>query len=104
MKQKKRTTLKDLALYATFIVGLTFCGKSVIGYNNRGDLIPEDFKKANWVEYFNEDGRVWSEYMEANIPHNTTNYYAYLLEVRKKNKGKLEGTILLPKFNTNKKN
>jgi len=92
-KNKKRF-LRNLAYGA---VGLAILGVSYITLSdNRNYLKPEEFDKANWIEFYNENGRIWSCYMNENIPKNQSNWHGYIDKVREKNKGKLEGRILLP--------
>ena len=65
--------------------------------------MPKDFERERWSEYDNQNGRIWDCYMNENIPKNTTNWYAYQSEVKKKNHGNLEGITLLPDLDGNGK-
>jgi len=92
----KKTFLKNLAYGA---VGLAVLGGSFITISNSNDknyLKPEDFNKAGWIERNNPSGIIWDKYMDEKIPKNRLNWYLYIDEVRKKNKGNLEGYILFP--------
>ena len=79
-------------------VGLALLAGSYITLSNNGrtHLKPEDFEKAAWIEFYNENGRIWSCYTNENISQHTSNWQTYVDEVGKKNKGKLEGDIFLP--------
>ncbi|MDO8517268.1 MAG: hypothetical protein Q7S33_04025 [Nanoarchaeota archaeon] len=68
---------------------------------NKTDLTKEDFQKAEWKLYGNNSGMIWSCYTFEDIPHTSNNWYAYEKEVRAKNKGNLEGQILLPDLDKN---
>ncbi len=95
MKDKKGF-LKNLACGA---VGLAILGGTYITISNSNDknyLKPEDFSKAKWIESYNPIGTIWDEYMGENIVRTTFNWHMYIDEVRKKNKGNLEGDILFP--------
>jgi hypothetical protein len=93
--KNKRTFLGNLA-YGTAVVFTILAGAYVTLSNSRTHLKPEDFKKAEWIKFDNENGRIWSCYTNENIPQHTANWNRYENEVREKNKGKLEGDILLP--------
>jgi len=67
------------------------------------DLTKEDFNKAKWVKHSNPDGIIWDEYMDSRIQHNQNNWYLYNYAVNEKNKGNLEGEILIPEFKDSKK-
>ena len=93
MKDKKGF-LKNLACGA---VGLAILGGTYITISNSNDknyLKPEDFNKAKWIERGNPSGIIWDDYMNENIPKNQFNWHMYIDEVRKKNKGDLEGDII----------
>ena len=95
-KSKKRF-LKNLAWYGT--VSLALLAGTYITISNSNDknyLKPEDFNKAEWIEFYNHNGRVWSCYTNENIAENQFNWHLYIDEVREKNKDNLEGKILLP--------
>jgi len=95
MKNKKRL-LKNLVYGA---VGLALLGGTYITISNSNDknyLKPEDFSEARWIKSPNASGIIWDEYMDENISKNQFNWHLYIDEVRKKNKGDLEGEILFP--------
>lgn len=95
--KSKKGFLKNLAWYGT--VSLALLGGTYITISNSNDknyLKPTDFKKAEWIESYNPSGIIWDEYMNENIVKNQFNWHMYIDEVRKKNKGKLEGDILFP--------
>jgi len=88
----KKRFLKNLAYGA---VGIAILGGTYITVSN-SHLKPEDFNKAKWIEKTNPIGTIWDEYMGENIVRTTFNWHMYIDEVRKKNKGNLEGDILFP--------
>ncbi len=90
--RNKKGLLKNLAYGA---VGLAILGVTYITVSNN-HLKPEDFNKVKWIESDNPSGRIWNEYMGENIVRTPFNWHTYIDEVRKKNKGKLEGKILFP--------
>jgi len=94
--KKKKKFLRNLAYGA---VGLAFLGVSYITVSNSNDkdsLKPTDFSKAKWIEFYNQNGRIWSCYMKENTPKNQSNWHLYIDEVRKRNNNNLEGRISLP--------
>jgi len=101
--KSKKGFLKNLACGA---VGLAILGGTYITISNSNDknyLKPEDFNRAKWIEKTNANGIIWDEYMNENIVKNQFNWHLYIDEVRKKNKGNLEGDILLPDLDGNGK-
>ncbi len=96
---KKESKLKNIfrspktTIALVGIIGTGLILNSIIA---RDYLKPRDFEKANWIMYDNQNGRIWSCYTNEDIPHNQTNWYAYLEEVRKANRDSLEGMIILP--------
>jgi len=95
------TKLKNI-LYGigAFAVGIAIVNEAS-KYATRGNLIEEDFEKANWIQYNNLDNRIWDEYTSENISHNQDNWHIYLEKVRGKNSKNLQGTILLPDLDKN---
>ncbi len=94
-KSKKRFWKK--LVYGT--IGLALLGGTYITISNttdRNHLKSKDFNKAGWIEFYNENGRIWNCYENENIPKNRSNWRLYIDKVRKKNKNNLEGKILLP--------
>ena len=93
--QHKKGILRNLAYGA---VGLALLGGTymTVSNNNNNLLKPTDFTKAKWIEFYNENGRIWSCYANENIPQNQSNWHLYIDEVRKRNNNNLEGRILLP--------
>ncbi len=88
----KKRFLKNLAYGAVSLALLCGTYKTI----SNSHLKPEDFNKAGWIEFYNTNGRIWSCYENENIQKNQFNWHMYIDEVRKKNKGNLEGTVLLP--------
>lgn len=99
-------TWKDIGKDAGLVIGAAIAGMLItwgsIKYVTKDNLTPNDFKKVRWVESYNSDGKLWDDYMKAKIPHNTYNWSLYLNKIREKNRGELEGTILLPDFEKTK--
>ena len=92
MKNRKGL-LKNLAYGAVSLALLCGTYKTI----SNSHLKPEDFNKAKWIEKTNPSGIIWDEYMgEKNIVRTPFNWHMYIDEVRKKNKGKLEGKISFP--------
>lgn len=91
MKKIFKTGLA-LMLGAGLTLGIT---KALHENFKRDYLKPEDFDKCEWVQFYNKNGRIWSSYMNENIPHNQSNWYLYEKKVKEKNKT-LEGYIFLP--------
>ena len=74
-KNKKRL-LKTLVGGA---IGLALLGGTYITIsNNKNYLRPENFNKAEWIEFHNANGRIWSCYTNENIPQNTSNWHLYI--------------------------
>jgi len=98
---EKENRIKRNSFFALF----SFVGVALLKYLGgcSGTLEPEDFENATWKEFYNENGRIYSCYKSENIARSSTNWYAYETEVKKKNQGRLEGTILLPDLDDDKK-
>jgi len=92
MKDKKRL-LKNLAYGA---VGLGLLVGTHIILPNNNILKPRDFDNANWIEFYNANGRIENCYRREDVPRNHYNLQLYSEEVSKRNKGNLEERILLP--------
>ncbi|HUW43850.1 MAG TPA: hypothetical protein VMV95_02740 [Bacillota bacterium] len=93
---RKKGILKTLAYGATGLAILA--GVSILPNKN---LKPENFEKANWIEYNNPNGIIWGCYTNEDIPKNQSNWHLYIEQTREKNNGNLEGTILLPDLDGN---
>jgi hypothetical protein len=97
----KNEFLKTLA-YCAFGVAL-LKGTCVLYDKNKNALKQEDFDKAEWIEFYNSNGRIWSCYMKEKIPRNQFNWHFYIDEVRRRNNNNLAGKILLPDLDGNGK-
>jgi len=103
MKESKKQGLKvwgDLAFFiliAGTIGIITFVGPKRIRDNY---FTESKFENIEWKKTYNPDGRIWDDYMKADIPHNQIYWSEYSRKVIEKNNGKLEGNILLPDFKT----
>lgn len=83
------------------MIGITIVGVKEIEHVIKENLLTStDFENATWIEY-NSDGTIWGPYMAEDIPHNKFNWPLYTDEVRSKNNGNLQGTILLPDLDSN---
>ncbi len=70
---------------------------------NRNVLKQEDFDRAQWIEFYNYNGRIDDFYMYENISRNTNNRDFYIDEVRKRNNNNLARKIFLPDLDGNGK-
>lgn len=101
-KQKRETDyaaikkgLKQVVLTLGVAVGILYASEKLT--SSSGDYLKiQDFEKAKKIEFYNENGRIWTPYMNEKIAHNQSNWNLYSEQVKKMNNGKLEGTILLP--------
>lgn len=96
---KRKIKIPTILKYAAF-VGVTYAAVAS-GFNyiwNRNYYDSKDFDKAEWVKVDNSDGKIWDDYKRTGIKHNIPNWRLYQEQVKKKNDGKLEGDILVPKF------
>ncbi len=99
--RRKKPSCKYLYGVIALSAGIALGIKGLDYFANRGALAPEDFDKAEWIEFYNEDGIIYPCYMNEKIHYSQGNKYAYEKEVGEKNNGKLEGTILLPDLDGN---
>lgn len=88
------TNLKDLIKTGTLVLGIGLTG--ILTTSCSDYLKPEDFENAPWKKYNNTNGRIWTPYMNEEIPHNSDTWALYLYEVRKRNPNGLGGWIELP--------
>ena len=97
---KKRSIGKKLfrnAVYGAIGLGFLAGAYKAVSYTiDKNVLNRQDFQNAEWIEFYNPDGKIWDNYMNENIPKNQSNWHLYMDQVRKKNSGNLEGRILLP--------
>ena len=84
------------------VLGGTFVAENLIENSpSKNYLTSKDFEKAQWIEFYNNNGRIWSCYTNEHIPKNQSNWHLYEGEVRKKNNNYLKGNILLPDLDGN---
>ncbi len=66
-------------------------GVCVLYNKNENILKQEDFDSAEWIEFYNYNGRVSDCFMYENISRNPENRYFYMHEVGRKNNNNLVG-------------
>ncbi len=98
-------SISKLVKGAACVGGLAFVGLMLAGVVNSTlksyMLHPKRYQDAAWINYENNDGRIWNEYLNENISHNQANWHQYVEQVEKINNGKLGGRIILPDLDNN---